>query len=167
MGKPATYAVENQFCFNGHAAAGARISREIGERLKMPRVMTDRLCYIVKDHMRFMNIKKMRESTLKRFLREEYFLELLELHRASCLASQKSLATHDFCIKMLARMPKKDLHPARILDGNDLVAMGFEQGPPLGEILFALESEQLEGRVRTRGEAKAFVNKRFSALRTR
>jgi poly(A) polymerase len=165
VGKPATYAAENQFCFNGHAVAGARISREICERLKMPRVMVDRLCYIVMDHMKFINIKNMRESTLKRFLREKYFLELLELHRAGCLASQKNLATHDFCIKMLAGMAKKDLHPARILDGSDLVAMGFKQGPPLGEILFALESEQLEGQVRTRGEAKAFVNKRFGALR--
>jgi poly(A) polymerase len=32
-------------------------------------------------HLRFKDVKQMRESTLKRFLRQPHFDELLELHR--------------------------------------------------------------------------------------
>ncbi len=37
------------------------------------------------------------------------------------------------------------------------MAMGHRPGPRLGEILRALEEEQLSGRLRTRGDARAFV----------
>ena len=166
VGKPATFAVTDRIRFNGHSAAGARISEEICERLKMPGETADRIRDIVRDHMKFMNVRKMRESTLKRFLREPHFSELQELHRIDCLASHGNLATRDFCLEKLAGITEEDLRPARILNGHDLAAMGFEPGPPFGEILRAVEDEQLEGRVRTREAAEAFVNERFGALRS-
>jgi poly(A) polymerase len=166
VGKPATFAVTERIRINGHAAAGARISGEICERLKMPGETAEQIRDIVRDHMKFMNVRKMRESTLKRFLREPHFSELLELHRIDCLASHGNLATRDFCLEKLAGITEEDLRPARILDGHDLAAMGFEPGPPFGEILRAVEDEQLEGRVRTREAAEAFVNERFGALRS-
>jgi poly(A) polymerase len=103
----------------------------------------------------------MRPSRLKRFLREPYFPELLELHRLDCLVSHGDLATYEFCLEKLEEIGGEELRPAPLLDGNGLAALGFSPGPLFSEMLTALEDEQLEGRVRTRQEAEAFVLKKY------
>jgi len=161
VGKPVTYSASDRIRFNGHAAAGARMAEAICERLKVPKEEAARIRELVAHHMRFMNVREMRPSRLKRLLREPFFPELLELHRIDCLASHGDLATHRFCLEKLAQATEEDLRPPRLLDGHALIAMGFPPGPLLGEILSALEDEQLEGRVGTREEAEAFVLRRF------
>lgn len=44
-----------------------------------------------------------------------------------------------------------------LINGDDLIAMGFRPGPKLGELLDAVYDEQLEGRVRHRAEAMDWV----------
>jgi poly(A) polymerase len=44
-----------------------------------------------------------------------------------------------------------------LLNGNDLIALGFTPGKIIGDILRALEDEQMEGRISTPDEAKQFV----------
>ena len=108
----------------------------------------------------------MRPAKLKRFLRDPFFPELLELHRIDCLACHGNLGAYDFCREKFAEFAEEDLRPARILDGNALAAMGFVPGPVFQEILAAVEDEQLEGRVRTREEAEAFVAEKFGDRRS-
>ncbi len=161
VGKPVTHSVTDRIRFNGHAAAGASMAEEICERLQMSGNKKNRICELVKNHMKFMNVQKMRPSRLKRFLREPYFPELLELHRIDCLASHGNLATYEFCQERLEEIEGEELRPARLLDGYGLAELGFSPGPLFREILTALEDEQLEGRVRTREEAEAFVRQRY------
>ncbi|MCE2454184.1 MAG: HD domain-containing protein, partial [Nitrospinae bacterium] len=87
VGKPVTYTESDRIRFNGHDKVGAQMSADICERLRMPRAQASRIHELVANHMRFMHVEKMREARLKRFLREPYFEELLELHRVDCLAS--------------------------------------------------------------------------------
>ncbi|MEM9082376.1 MAG: CCA tRNA nucleotidyltransferase [Planctomycetota bacterium] len=51
------------------------------------------------------------------------------------------------------------LQPVVLLDGNDLINMGLRPGPKFGRYLGALETEQLEGRVRTIQEAQELIKK--------
>ena len=127
----------------------------------MPKARAARIHELVANHMRFMHVEKMREARLKRFLREPYFGELLELHRVDCLASHGNLRTHEFCTRKLGEIHEEHLRPPRLLDGRDLMAMGYPAGPGLGEILFALEDEQLEGRISTGEEAREFARRHF------
>ncbi len=166
-GKPETISETDRIRFNGHAAAGARIAEEIGERLKMPSEQSGRIRDLVGNHMRFLEVRNMRPAKLKRFLREPFFPELLELHRIDCLACHGNLKSYDFCREKLAELAEEDLRPARVLDGNALAAMGFSPGPVFQEILSAIEDEQLEDRVRTREEAEAFVAEKFGDRRSR
>lgn len=165
IGKPVTMTVTDRIRFNGHAAAGARMAEEIARRLRMPGEEAARVRDLVAHHMRFMNAMQMRPSRLKRFLREPFFGELLELHRLDCLASHGDLTAHHFCREMLAEVPEEALRPPRLLDGHALMEMGFPKGPILGEVLSALEDEQLEGRVRTEEEARSFAESRFGRHR--
>lgn len=161
VGKPATYTVTDRIRFNGHDKAGAAMSAEVCARLRMPKARAARIFDLVANHMRFMHVEKMRKARLKRFLREPYFGELLELHRVDCLASHGNLRTHEFCTRKLGEIQAEALRPPRLLDGRGLMAMGYPAGPKLGEILFALEDEQLEGRISTREEAKEFARRNF------
>jgi poly(A) polymerase len=51
----------------------------------------------------------------------------------------------------------EELHPPRLLNGDDLIALGFNPGKIIGDILRVLEDEQMEGRINSRDEAKIFV----------
>ena len=55
--------------------------------------------------------------------------------------------------KMLAETPHEEIHPPKLLTGDDLLAMGYRQGPVFGQILGTLEDAQLEGKVETKEEA--------------
>ena len=162
IGKPPTYEERDRIRFNGHDAVGAEMAGAICRRLRMSNEDTARICQLVGQHMRFRHVREMRSSKLKRFLREPNFRELLELHRADCLASHGSLELYEFCREKLEEGDPEELRPPRLLSGHDLMRMGFAPGPIFGEMLDALEEEQLEGRVTDRDGAERFVRERFA-----
>ena len=161
IGKPPTYSVADRIRFNRHEVVGARMAGEICRRLRMANADTERISQLTAHHMRFRNVRDMRPSKLKRFLREEYFPELLELHRIDCLASHGMLDLYDFCTERLEQESREDLEPPPLIDGRDLIAMGFAPGPLFKEILAAVEDAQLEGAVRSREAALELVRERF------
>ncbi len=112
-------------------------------------------------HMVFMNVQKMRPGRLKRFLRMPNFALHLELHRLDCLASHGMLDNYEFCRDQLQKLAKDELHPPRLLNGDDLIAFGYKPGKIIGKILRTLENEQLEGRIATREQAEKFVAKNW------
>ena len=124
--------------------------------------MWERVAYLVRNHLRLVHAPEMRLSTLKRLLREEDFDELLALARMDAFASNRDLRYVEFCERRRAELAaREDIRPPRLLGGDDLIALGYAPGPRFGEILAALEEAQLEGRVRTRGDAERFVGERF------
>ncbi len=58
------------------------------------------------------------------------------------------------------------LRPEPLLDGADLIVMGYRPGPVFKEILTAVEDEQLEGRLADKNEAQAFVRLQASKPRS-
>ena len=161
IGKPSTYAVADRIRFNRHEVVGAEMAGDICRRLRMAKADVERISQLTAHHMRFRNVREMRSSKLKRFLREEYFPELLELHRIDCLASHGMLDLHEFCSERLAGESREDLEPSPLVNGRDLIAMGFSPGPRFKEILAAVEDAQLEGAVRSREAALELVRERF------
>ncbi len=49
----------------------------------------------------------------------------------------------------------------RLLNGNDLIALGYTPGPQFREILSAVEDAQLEGSLHSKEEALSFVLSEF------
>jgi poly(A) polymerase len=111
--------------------------------------------------MKFKDAPSMRESTLKRFLRQPHFDEHLELHRLDCLSSHRHLENYDFCVEKLSSLPVEELKPVPLVNGNDLIAAGYRPGPAFGKILAAVEDAQLESRIKTREEALSLVERLF------
>ncbi|HJP30892.1 MAG TPA: CCA tRNA nucleotidyltransferase [Candidatus Latescibacteria bacterium] len=168
IGKPATFQPpgpeSSRIRFDGHDARGAEMVEEIARRLRFANRDRDRVRDLTAHHMRFRNVKQMRPSKLKRFLREGFFPELLELHRIDCQSSHGLLDLYEFCHQSLTEADEGEaeiLRPPLLLTGRDLIAAGYHPGRQFGEILRWLEDEQLEGRLKTRDAALAAVRARW------
>lgn len=107
---------------------------------------------LVANHMKFMDAPRMKESTLKRFLRLPDLDEHLELHRMDCLSSHGSLANYAYVRGKRAEFGAEKIAPARLVTGEDLIAAGYRAGPEFGRVLGEVEDAQLEGRVRSKEE---------------
>ena len=165
IGKPPTFERRDRIRFNRHAEVGARMALRVCERLRFSRKQQERITALVRDHLKFIDLPRMRASTLKRFLGQESFEEHLELHRLDCLGSHGNLDNWKLAAATLDRSEPEELHPQPILTGNDLIQMGYVPGPVFREILGSLRDAQLENRVKTRRQAKAWVSARFTRVR--
>jgi poly(A) polymerase len=161
VGKPDTFRVADRIRFDGHVEEGVRIAHEILTRLRFSHEEMAQIEALVNNHMRFMDLPKMRESTLKRFLRMPDFLEHLELHRLDVMASNKRLESYELARRKLDEFPQEHLKPAPLVTGADLIAAGYRPGPIFSTILTAMEDAQLEGRIHTAGEGLALVREMF------
>jgi poly(A) polymerase len=166
VGKPPTFRVAERIRFDGHDEAGVKMAHQILSRLKFSNEQMERVEALVANHMRFKDVHKMRESTLKRFLRQPHFEEHLELHRLDVLSSNDRLENYEFVKQRLQEMPEEELKPRPLLTGNDLIAAGYQPGPAFSKMLAAVEDAQLEGKVRTPAEALDLVQSQFGTSRT-
>ncbi len=161
IGKPSTFRIAERIRFDEHPEVGAEIARRILTRLRFPNETIERVAVLIEKHLKFKDVTRMRESTLKRFLRQEHFDEHLELHRLDCTMSHGLLGNYEFCVRKLAEVPPEKLKPPRLVTGNDLIAEGYQPGPSFARILQAVEDAQLEGQIATRDDALALVRSRF------
>jgi poly(A) polymerase len=163
VGKPVTTARrdDGRITFYGHTDRGADMAVAIVQRLKRSRETWERVDYLVRNHLRLVSAPEMRLATLKRMLAEEGFDELLWLARLDALAASGDLQYVMFCERRRKEIGEEAVKPPRLLTGNDLIAMGFEPGPRIGEALRALETAQLEGEVATREDALAWIVRGF------
>lgn len=153
VGKPLTYAVGERITFNTHDKVGAEIALQVCQRLRFSRKETERIVSLVKDHLKFIQIQQMRPNKLKRFLRQDGFEEHLELHRLDCMASHGNLENLEFCRHMLEELGEEEIHPPRLMNGDDLIQLGYSPGPIFGEILSLVEDAHLDEKISTREEA--------------
>jgi poly(A) polymerase len=162
VGKPATFRVApDRIRFDGHVDVGVKIAEEICRRLRFSNDDSAQILALIDNHMRFGDVMRMKESTLKKFLRMRGFEEHLALHRADSLASHGNLSTYEFIQKKLGEIPAEKIRPAALITGDDLIAAGYAPGPRFREILEAVEDGQLEGRLTSGGEAMEFVRRTF------
>ncbi len=164
VGKPATFRVApDRIRFDSHVEVGVKMAEEICRRLRFSNDETEQILALVDNHMRFGHVSRMKESTLKKFLRMPAFDEHLALHRADCLASHRNLSTYEFIQQKRAEIPAATMRPSPLVTGDDLIAAGHVPGPKFREILTAVEDAQLEGRLPSRDAALEFVRREFPA----
>jgi putative nucleotidyltransferase with HDIG domain len=153
IGKPATFRIADRIRFDGHVEKGIEIAHGLLSRLKFPTAVIEATEALIANHMKFMDVKRMRESKLKRFIRMEDFEEHMALHRLDCLSSHGGLDNYDFVRGKQSEIPPEDLKPKPLITGRDLIAQGFRPGPLFRDVLSKVEDAQLEGRVSTHEEA--------------
>jgi tRNA nucleotidyltransferase/poly(A) polymerase len=157
VGKPPTFTPPSgpngRIRFDRHVEVGVKMAEEICRRFRFSNETTEQILALVANHMRFKDVPNMKPATLKRFVRVEKFDEHLELHRLDSLSSHGKLDNHDFALRFIADTPPEQVRPARLLTGEDLIALGLKPGPAFKAILFSVEEAQLDGSVTCREDA--------------
>ncbi len=162
VGKPPTFARgPDRIRFHGHDRVGAEMAEQICRRLRCSAEETERIVALVRDHERFWTVPQMRPARAKRFLARPDFPDLLELGRVDVLAMNGDLSRWQQIRQAQESLTAEERRPPRLVTGDDLIARGYPPGPHYKEILESVLDAQLEGRVRTREEALALVDREF------
>ncbi|MBN2055806.1 CCA tRNA nucleotidyltransferase [bacterium] len=164
IGKPATAGYTDRIHFHGHDKAGAEIAEAVCRRFRLPNTVTERVVYLVANHMRFVDIRKMKLSTLKRFLAQPDFPLLLELHRLDRLSGNGALDDWEYAAQVRERLSEEELRPVPLVSGHDLLALGVAPGPELGKLLEVIREKQLNGEMEGREEALAYVKQALTGM---
>jgi poly(A) polymerase len=162
VGKPPTFRVApDRIRFDGHVDIGVKMAAEICRHLRFSNDETDQILALIDNHMRFADVQRMKQSTLKKFLRLPAFDEHLELHRIDCLSSHGQLDSYEYSRDQLQSIPPEAIRPTPLITGQDLIEAGYEPGPSFKEILTAVEDAQLEGRIASRDAALELLAREF------
>ncbi|MFO0867098.1 MAG: CCA tRNA nucleotidyltransferase [Gemmataceae bacterium] len=160
VGKPRTMGrTADRYTFYHHEHVGARIAAQISNRLKLSNAEHDRIVWLVEKHQYLADAQLMRTSKLKTTLAHPGIRELLALHRADALASGKPVAHVDYCERLLEEWSEADLNPELFLNGHDLMRRGIPRGPLYKKLLDGLREAQMEGTVKTSGQAWELVDR--------
>ncbi|QQL46129.1 CCA tRNA nucleotidyltransferase [Sulfuriroseicoccus oceanibius] len=160
IAKPATRTVDEtgRIRFNGHDRVGAEMAEEILRRLKAPNHLIDAVRPMVARHMTFMNVTKMKRSTLRRFMDAPTFTDEIELHRVDCASSNGITENYEFVLAKRDEFANEPVVPPPLVTGRDLIERGHKPGPNLGKILNEIQTLQLDGQLTTRDDALAWLD---------
>jgi poly(A) polymerase len=163
VAKPPTYFVDEtgRIRFFGHEQRGARMAKKIMSRLRFSKNAIDRVSRAVKNHMRFASVLKMRKDKVRRLLADDNFPLELELHRLDCISSHALLDVFTFLLDKIVEQSGEVKLPPPLLNGRDLIDLGFKPGPKFKKILDKVSDLQLKNNLKTKEEAIAFVKQKF------
>jgi tRNA nucleotidyltransferase/poly(A) polymerase len=164
IGKPPTASVDEngRIRFNGHDRVGAEMTEAVMQRLRFSRAEIDATVEAVRQHMVFKDVPRMRIAKLKRFMARPTFADELELHRVDCASSHRMMENYDFLLQKREEFAHEPIIPPPLVRGDDLLALGLNPGPKIGEILEAVETRQLEGALTSHEQALDWVRKEYS-----
>lgn len=158
VGKPPTARrVAGRLRFERHAETGAAMAQAVMERLRFPRDDQEAVVHMVRNHMRFSDVRRMRRATLRRMVGAPTFPEELELHRLDCLASHGSLEHYEFLQAFQRELAAESPLPKPWIRGEDIMALGIPSGPEVGRWLRQAYDAQLEGRFADRKALLAWL----------
>src|SRR5437899_6738050 len=103
VAKPVTASIDRtgRIRFNEHDRIGAQMTEMIMRRLRFSGAEIEATVEMVRQHMVFKDVPKMRVAKLKRFMARPTFDDELELHRVDCASSHRMMHNYEF----LSRKP--------------------------------------------------------------
>lgn len=155
--------------YHGHDMISSEMAEEIFKRLKADNKLIENTKYLIENHMRISHASEMKKSKLKRFMSHPLFFDLLQLHYADCMGSNKNLDVYNFLLKKLAEMDLtevKEQVKTGIVNGEDLVKLGFEPGPLFKIILNDVNDGYLNGEFKDKSVALQYVEIAYAEEQT-
>ncbi len=126
--------------------------------LKLSRNQAKHLRFLLANRDKLLNAK-MSLAELKLIASEPYFWDLYELQRAIQKAQRKSIGPLVTLRKRIKALKGVELRPKPLLNGHDLIRLGATPGPALGQLAEEMYITQLEGNLKTKVQAKQWVQK--------
>ncbi|MEK7185998.1 MAG: CCA tRNA nucleotidyltransferase [Patescibacteria group bacterium] len=151
VGKPYVESKDEEglVIFYNHEIAGARISREICERLKFSKKDKEKIVNLIRWHM-FTVDENITDAAVRRFIRRvdvENVKDMMDLRIGDRLGGGTQTA-ESWRLKLFKKRVEEQLQPAPFsindlaIDGNDVMKiLEIKPGPKIGEILQKLFEE--------------------------
>jgi len=114
--------------------------------------------------MKFQNAEKMRKSTILKLLGHENSELIMKLHWLDRMSASGNLKDYNFCKKAIENLPKENSRPTLpppLVNGNDLIKIGYKQNKALGEILVEIQDLQLNDEMKTKQEAIEYAKSKL------
>jgi poly(A) polymerase len=164
-GKPLTRTFAGErYVFPDHEQASAPVADELCRSLKLSNAERERTAWLVASQNQLRQAKALPGSKLKRILAAPGIDELLELHRATAMASVGNALDVDFCRRYLTTQPDGPINPPPLITGDDLVRRGLEPGAQFAIILEKVRDAQLDGRIHSKGEALDWIERQLQSI---
>jgi len=164
VGKPVTATHDGtRIRFNCHAERGAEMAYEIMKDLHFSTKVIDDVTLCVRNHMRFIDVQKMRKATLRRLIGGSTFETEMELHRLDCSASHGMLDNYDFLQTTQEQMANEPVLPPHWISGRDVMELGVKEGPEIGKWIKITYDAQLNGEQPDREALLGWLKKKLKS----
>lgn len=177
IAKPQTQfeTAEGDVHFYGHDHLGAKMVKQLAtEKLRLSRKQTQMLKDLVSFHMRLHLLATAPELTdraIRRFFRDlgDAYFGLMLLTYADGYATAKITSHLERTFSRMMKLKKADESKKkviRLINGDDLIALGYQPGPIFKTILQELEELQLDGKIKNKKQGFKYITNHFPALNT-
>jgi putative nucleotidyltransferase with HDIG domain len=182
MGKPATRGRkkgDERITFYNHDQIGAELLEGLAERLKLSAQDRRFLSVLAAEHVRALELAspRVKKSTILGWFRKlgDWAVPVLMLSMADVAATRGQKSTQEErkghqawaaeAIIHYLTVVKPHLSQSPLITGRDLIDLGLEPGPMIGEVLRKVEAARDEGRIRSRESALHLAKEYISAMK--
>ena len=128
--------------------------------LKLSTKQTKHIKFLLDSRNRLLD-SDMALSQLKILLASPFFSDLYQLQKAILKVEHKPLSPLLKIKKRISKIPKNQIKPKPLLNGNELMQLGIPPGPALGRLAKQLYIAQLETILQTKEQAIKWVKNRL------
>lgn len=160
-GKVQTFSLKERIRFDHHASISADLTSAALQRLQCPRKRIEKIDWLVRHHMS-MTFLEMPEERKAHWYFHPWFGELLQLFWLDIAGTVPAdFSLYDSIIKDYHRFLDAHPRPAKpLLTGDEVMEiLGMESGEAVGRILKELHEAQIQGRISSKAEARAFITR--------
>jgi tRNA nucleotidyltransferase (CCA-adding enzyme) len=157
----------------GHEAVGVSVCRNFMARLTNDAELIEEVEKYVRTHMRPVLLYKERDrvgqGAIRRLALEIHIPDVIRIAKAdhfgrtSADAMSREFPAGDWLQNRARELQVFDEKPASYLRGKDLLELGMEPGPGMGDFLNKCFELQLDGKIRSRDEALAWAKKSINS----
>lgn len=166
LGKPITTKIEEdgKITSYGHEEEGVPLSEKFLKSLNINQEVIKKVLLLVGDHM-FVHHKDVVDSSVRRLARRLYpatIRELALLATADVRGSTRLQVGEEYpraeaLVKKAEELAVKDSKPGPLIQGRDLLEIGFKPGVNVGKTLKEIEELQLDGKILNQDQAKDYA----------
>ncbi|MBI4050448.1 MAG: CCA tRNA nucleotidyltransferase [Candidatus Doudnabacteria bacterium] len=166
IGKAKTREIrDGKITFYNHQNIGADMAGKICKRLRFSKADTEKIAWLVKNHMVPNDFAQMRLGTRRKWGLSPHFQDLLLLYKADAQASLPSSGKPDTNpvayregLKILKEIKEHPELKKPLISGNDVMkVLKIKEGPLVGKILRQVEEKKLAGKIKTKAQALDFL----------
>lgn len=170
IGKYQTFSQDQErIRYDKHSEVGAEIAKTILKRLRFPKKIIDRVTWLISHHMMVVPLLEMNDGARRKWFLKEGFPELLEVYRAdaSGIIPLDLSAYHDIKKLYKHEIAELKLMPQNLISGDEIMELlNLQPGKQVGDILEDLRQKQLNGDLKTKEQAIAYLKSSSSSLGT-